>query len=57
MPERLRQARSHFGTERKREGGVGVMERVIAHAPRKPMKVRVRRLSLARCLADHDYRR
>jgi hypothetical protein len=57
MPERLRQAQSHFGTERKREGGVGVMERVIAHALRKPMKVRVRRLSLARCLADHDYQR
>jgi hypothetical protein len=47
MPERLRQTRSRFGTQRKRESGIGVFERMIANARRKPMKVLLRGLSLA----------
>jgi hypothetical protein len=52
MPERLRQTRSRFGTQRKREGGG--FERTIANAPRKPMWIRLRRLSLAGYLPGHD---
>jgi hypothetical protein len=54
MPERLRQTRSRFGTQRKREGGIGVVERMMANTLRKPMRVRLRRLSLARYLPVHD---
>jgi hypothetical protein len=53
-PERLGQTRSRFGTQRKREEGIGVAERVIANAPRKPMRVWLRRLSLAAYLPVHD---
>jgi hypothetical protein len=53
MPERLRQTRSRFGTQRKREG-IGVVERMMANTLRKPMRVRLRRLSLARYLPVHD---
>src|SRR3981081_804048 len=54
MPECLRQARSRFGTQRKREGGIGIVERMIANALRKPVRVRLRRLSLAGYLPVHD---
>jgi len=54
MPKRLRQTRSRFGTQRKREGGIGVVEGMIANARRKPMWVWLRRLSLAGYLPVHD---
>jgi hypothetical protein len=54
MPERLRQTRSCFGTQRKREGDIRVVERMIANALRKPMSVWLRRLSLADHLPVHD---
>src|SRR4030088_835575 len=54
MPERLRQTRSRFWTQRKREGGIGVVERAIANALRKPMWVWLHRMSLAGYLPIHD---
>jgi hypothetical protein len=54
MPESLWQTRSRFGTQRKREGAIGAVERTIANALRKPMWVRLRRLSLAGYLPGHD---
>jgi len=54
MPERLRQTRSRFGTQRKREGGIGVVERTMANPLRKPMWVWLRRLSPAGYLPVHD---
>jgi hypothetical protein len=54
MPESLWQTRPHFCTQRKREGGIDVVERTIANAPRKPMWAWLRRLSLAGYLPGHD---
>jgi hypothetical protein len=53
-PESLRQTRSRFGTQRKREGGIGVVKRMMANTLRKPMKVRLRGLGLAPYLPAHD---
>jgi hypothetical protein len=53
-PESLWQTRSRFGTQRKREGGIGVGERTIANPLRKPMWAWLRRLSLAGYLPVHD---
>jgi hypothetical protein len=54
MPESLRQTRSRFGTQRKREGSIDVVERTIANAPREPMWAWLRRLSRAGYLPVHD---
>jgi hypothetical protein len=54
MPERLRKTRSRFGTQRKCEGGTGVVERMMANTLRKPMRVRLRRLMLAGYLPVHE---
>jgi hypothetical protein len=53
MPERSRQTRSRFGAWRKREGGIGVAERMIANVRVKPMRVRPRRSSPASDLPVH----
>jgi hypothetical protein len=52
MPESLWQTRPHFGTQQKRKGGIGVVERTIANARRKPMRAWLRRL--ADYLPGHD---
>jgi hypothetical protein len=54
MPESLWQTRSRFGTQRKREGSIGVVERTIANALRQPMWAWLRRLSRAGYLSVHD---
>jgi hypothetical protein len=54
MPESLWQTRSRFGTQRKREGSIGVVERTIANALRQPMWAWQRRLSRAGYLSVHD---
>jgi hypothetical protein len=53
MPESLRQTRSRFGTQRKREGSIGIVDRAIENALRKPMWTWQRRLSRAGYLPVH----
>jgi hypothetical protein len=54
VPESLWQTRSRFGIQRKREGSIGVVERTIENALRKPMSAWRRRSSLAGYPPVHD---